>query len=465
MRTSRVAVVGTGYVGTVVAACFARLGHHVVGIENDPTRLAQLQDGRAPFHEPGLDKLVRSCLDSNHLRFTADYRDGVADADAVFLCVGTASLPDGGSDLSALRNATLSVATAIDRPVTVVIKSTIPIGGTQIVPKILRDTLFQRGLRTDELVTLVHNPEFLREGSAITDFLYPDRVVLGGDNASALNLISALYQPILEQSFDGGDPMRRPSLICTDLATAEMIKYASNAFLATKISFINELANICDLVGGDVSEVATGMGLDRRIGAEFLAAGLGWGGSCFGKDLSALVKTARELGYEPELLTATVRVNDRQQEAVLGKLSRHFTCLTGRRIGLLGLTFKPGTDDLRSSPAVALARTMIAMGAEVVAYDPMISAMPGSSGLAVASDPYQMADGADAMVLATDWPDFLLLDLSELQNRMRGNLFVDGRNFFEHSTMAAAGFDYEAVGRTKADIETKTRTHALDGEP
>jgi UDPglucose 6-dehydrogenase len=276
-------------------------------------------------------------------------------------------------------------------------------------------------------------------------------VVLGSDDPRALSLVTGLYRPILQQSFEGADPAKRPGLMCTDPTTAETVKYASNAFLATKISFINELARICDIVGADVTGVATGMGLDRRISGEFLSAGLGWGGSCFGKDLSALIATARQHDYEPSLLVATAQVNAQQLEVVLHKLAAYFTSLADRRIGLLGLAFKPGTDDLRGSPALGLAQRFITLGAEVTAYDPLVSCVPHVPGLAVADSPYEAADGADAVVLATDWPDFLLLDLAELRARMRENVFIDGRNVFDQRMMEAAGLRYEAVGRSKAN--------------
>lgn len=449
-KVYRVAVVGTGYVGTVVAACFAHLGYEVTGIETDTDKLAQLQIGQIPFHEPGLEDLVNACLRKGRLRFTADYADGISGADAVFLCVGTPPLPDGRADLSALNAAVRSVAETVRNPLTLVTKSTIPLGAAESVWTVLQDMLVQRNGQAAP-VTLVHNPEFLREGSAIGDFLHPDRVVLGSEDAQSVRLVADLYRPILQQSFSGADPTKRPGLLCTDLTTAEAVKYASNAFLATKISFINELANICDLVGADVTGVATGMGLDHRIGAEFLSAGLGWGGSCFGKDLSSLITTSRREGYEPALLTATVEVNKQQHDVLVDKLARHFDTLAGRRVGVLGMAFKPGTDDLRDSPALEVAERLLSRGAEVIAYDPLVSSVSHIPGLAVAGDPYDVAAGADAVVLATEWPDFLLLDLAKLRAQMRGNVFLDGRNVFDHYMMDAAGFCYEPVGRPRAD--------------
>ena len=461
----QLAVVGTGYVGTVAAACFAHLGYDVTGIETDTAKLARLQVGQIPFYEPGLEDLVNSCLREGRLRFTADYADGMTGADAVFLCVGTPPLPDGSANMSAMNDAARSVGAAVRHPAIVVIKSTIPLGAARSVWTVLQDTLGRRNGQAAP-VTLVYNPEFLREGGAIGDFLSPDRVVLGSEDAHALKLVTDLYAPILQQSFKGADPTRRPGLLCTDLTTAEAVKYASNAFLATKISFINELGNICDLVGADVTSVAAGMGLDHRIGGDFLSAGLGWGGSCFGKDLSSLITTARGDGYEPALLAATVEVNKRQPDVLLDKLARHFACLAGRRIGLLGLAFKPGTDDLRDSPALEVAQRLLSRGAEVIAYDPMVSSVSHVPRLTVVGDPYEVAADADAVVLATDWPDFLLLDLPGLRTRMRGNVFVDGRNVFDHIVMDAAGLHYEPVGRSKAhsalepDGGPKMRQHA-----
>ncbi|MFC7450978.1 UDP-glucose dehydrogenase family protein [Rhodococcus daqingensis] len=465
-----VAVVGSGYVGTVVAACFASLGHSVVGIENDPAKLAQLRAGRIPFHEPGLEDLLNSCSRDGRLRFTANYDDGVANADVVFLCVGTPILPDGTVDMSAITNAARSVASAIRRAVIVVSKSTITIGGARLIEAVIRDELDRGDGRPAPLgsAVLVHNPEFLREGSAIADFLHPDRVILGGDDPQALERVSELYRPILQQCFAGGIPARRPALMCVDVTTAEMMKYASNAFLAAKVSFINELANVCDLVGADVKVLATGMGLDRRIAPEFLSAGLGWGGSCLGKDLSALIATARDGGYEPSLLTAVVQVNAQQQEVVLRKLGMHFSDLQGRRIGLLGLTFKPDTDDLRDSPAVELARRLLALGAEVIAYDPVATEAPAVTGIAIVGDLYQVADGADAVVLATDWPDFLRLDPAKLRIRMRGNVFVDGRNVFDGGAIESAGLKYVAVGRSagpQATWDSDFEAPTFDGKP
>ena len=457
---ARVAVVGSGYVGTVVASCFAWIGHDVIGVEADRSKLEVLRAGRLPFHEPGLEDLLVAGLRSGHLRFTDDYYDALSRVDAVFLCVGTPSAPDGSADMGAMEAAARAVGGAVNGPVVIVTKSTIPIGGAHRVLAAVQESLRQcNGDRPS--VRLVHNPEFLREGSAVSDFFRPDRLVIGSDDAEALRSLTRLYRPILDQSFPGGDPSHTPGFLATDLITAETVKYASNAFLATKISFINELANICDLVGADIDDVAVGMGLDHRISPGFLRAGLGWGGSCFGKDLSALVATARRLGHDPHLLSATMLVNQRQRAGVVQRLNTILGSLRGRRVGLLGLAFKPGTDDVRDAPGLDLAVRLLDLGTTVTAYDPVVSSV-SLPGLTVAADPYEVGSGADAIVLVTEWPEFLLLDLASLRRRMRGDVLLDGRNLFDGAQAALAGFRYLAIGRPSKSLLERVVT--LDEE-
>ena len=443
---SPIAVVGTGYVGTVVAACLASVGHRVFGLEVDADKLAALQAGRAPFYEPGLDALLQAGLGSGALRFTSSMQDAMAATDVVFLCVGTPPGADGGADMTAVATAARSMGAAIDRHHVLVTKSTVPIGSGRWLTSVIEDAL-PLGTDPDAAFSVVSNPEFLREGSAIDDFLFPDRVVIGSDDERALDVVAAVYQPIVDQEVPGADPGRRPPIVRTTLATAETVKYASNAFLATKISFINEIANICDLVGADVSEVATALGLDPRIGSRFLDAGVGWGGSCFGKDLSALIATAEQYGYESALLRAAVSVNARQRHLIVEKLRRHLKVLQGRRIGLLGLAFKPCTDDLRDSPAVEIAATLLRAGSVVSAHDPMVSDVPECPSLKLVADPYQAAYRADAIVLMTEWPDYLALDLDEVRSRMRGQLVIDGRNLLDPAAVEAAGLSYQGIGR------------------
>lgn len=445
----RVAVVGAGYVGAVVAAAFAALGRQVVGLEVDGAKLRSLRAGRVPFYENGLEDLVRQGLESGRLRFTDDAGEAVGPSDVVFLCVGTPS-NGNGADLGPLMAAARSIGGALDRHRVVVIKSTVPVGTVGRLASVLEEALPGQVVG-DRPFSLVSNPEFLRQGSAVTDFLRPERVVVGSDDPEALDVVTDLYRPILEQSFPEGDRSRRPALVRTTLATAEAIKYASNAFLATKISFINELANVCELTGADVTVVSASMGLDPRIGPRFLDAGVGWGGSCFGKDLEALIATAREQGYEAELLRAVVGVNRRQRLMVVERLRWVLGGLQDQRVGLLGLAFKPGTDDLRDAPSVTIASRLLAEGAEVVAHDPIVADLPSLPEARLVGDPYEVAEDAAAIVLVTDWPEYVGLDLDLLRSRMRGSLLVDGRNLFDPSAATAAGFRYEGIGRVSSD--------------
>ncbi len=370
-RRHKVAVIGTGYVGAVTSTCLAFLGHSVCGLDIDPVRAGQLNDGQVPFHEPGLPELLLETLRTGRLRFTDRPAEALADADFVFfLCVGTPPGSDGAPDLAQLESAIQSLAPHLRSDAVIVNKSTVPVGSGNWTRTILEDAL--EGNRQLSF-HVVSNPEFLREGSAIADFIYPDRIVLGG-NASDVSRVAELYRPVLDQSFEGGRRGRRPTLITTELASAEMIKYAANAFLATKISFANEMAQLCELFGADVREVLPAIGADHRVGNAFLnPPGVGWGGSCFGKDVSALISSGEEYGYLPSMLQATVEINKMQRARTVRKLQRELHIfLKGRRIALFGLTFKPGTDDLRDAPALDIARRLLSAGAVVSAFDPVV---------------------------------------------------------------------------------------------
>jgi nucleotide sugar dehydrogenase len=444
----RIAVIGSGYVGSVVAACLAHVGNDVIGVESDPEKLQRLSSGVAPFHEPGLDPLLASGVASGNLRFTDDFASAMDASDIVFVCVGTPPGPDGHPDMSAIRGVARSVAENLRHFHVIVTKSTVPIGTGFWFGSLIEDIVGPGGR---DLFAMVSNPEFLREGNAIQDYLHPDRVVLGSEDGNALRLTAEVYRPILEQRIPG-DVGRRDvvPLLQTKLTTAELIKYASNAFLATKISFANEIARISDLVGADTTEVSAGVGLDTRIGGYFLDAGLGWGGSCFGKDLAALVSTAGEYGYQPKLLEATIAVNQSQRQLVIDELLRHLKTLRGARVGLLGLAFKPDTDDLRDSPALDVACRLLAKGAIVSAYDPMVTKVPDVPGIRVMSSAFEAVTGADVIVLATEWPQFLTLDLTSLRKITRGDLFLDGRNNFDPERVQQAGFRYLGIGRRSA---------------
>jgi nucleotide sugar dehydrogenase len=425
----------------------SHVGHEVIGLESDAEKLAMLQAGELPFYQPDLVDLLQTEVGSGRLRFTADASIAMEQSDVVFLCVGTPAGATGRPDMSAAAAAVRAIGAAMTHPHVVITKSTVPIGTGNWLANELEEAM----VRVDRSVpfSIVSNPEFLREGSAVRDFLYPDRVVIGSDDESALDLVEEVYRPILDQSFD---PMRRrasdrPTLLRTTLATAETIKYASNAFLATKISFINELSGICEGVGADVVAVAEGIGLDKRIGPSFLAAGIGWGGSCFGKDVSALMATAREHGKQTRILEAVVDVNRSQLGLVVEKLQQHLHSLMGRRIALLGLAFKPGTDDMRDAPSIEIARRLVAAGAVVRAHDPVVTSMPDAPGVEMCDSPYDAAVRADAVVLVTEWPEYQTLDPALLAQVMRGRLVVDGRNALDRDEFESGGLVHAAFGR------------------
>lgn len=439
----KVAVIGTGYVGAVTSTCLAFLGHSVCGLDSDLVRAGQLNNGQAPFVEPGLPELLKATLASGRLRFTDNAAEALSDADFVFLCVGTPPGPDGSPDLAQLESAIQSLAPYLRAGVVIVNKSTVPVGSGNWARTILEDAL--EGSRQLSF-HVVSNPEFLREGCAIDDFLYPDRIVLGGSTED-VSLVAELYQPVLDQSFDGGRQGVQPSLITTELASAEMIKYAANAFLATKISFANEMAQMCELFGADVRQVLPAIGADHRVGSAFLNPGVGWGGSCFGKDVAALISSSQEYGYTPSMLQATVEINRAQRASAVRKLQRELHILKGRRIALLGLTFKPGTDDMRDSPALDIARRLLSAGAAVSAFDPVVKVLPDEFGaVRLTRDIYEAADRVDAVVLATEWPEFRLIDPAGLRRVMRGDLVVDGRNCLPEAEFVGSGLRLVGFG-------------------
>lgn len=439
----KVAVIGTGYVGAVTSTCLAFLGHSVCGLDTDSARAGQLNNGQVPFHEPGLPEMLKSTLETGRLRFTDRPAEALSDADFVFLCVGTPPGADGSPDLAQLESAIQSLAPYLRPEAVIVNKSTVPVGSGNWTRTILEDAL-----QGDRQLTfhVVSNPEFLREACAIDDFLYPDRIVLGGA-AGDVARVAQLYQPVLDQSFDGGRRNVRPALITTELASAEMVKYAANAFLATKISFANEMAQMCELFGADVREVLPAIGADHRVGSAFLSPGVGWGGSCFGKDVAALISSSQEYGYAPAMLEATVEINKAQRASVVRKLQRELHMLKGRRIALLGLTFKPGTDDLRDAPALDIARRLLAAGAVVSAFDPVVKSLPEEfAAVRMTRDAYEAADRVDAVVVTTEWPEFHDIDPADLRRAMRGNLVVDGRNCLPAAGFADAGLQLVGFG-------------------
>ncbi len=432
-----VAVVGCGYVGSVAAAGLAAVGHDVVGIEIDPHRLEGLREGRLSFYEPDLDKLIREGLGEGRLRFSASAADA-AGAGVVFICVDAPVGEDGGADLRQVGSAVDALVPHLHPGQVLVSKSTLPAGGAAWIEA----RLAAHGVTGCPVVV---NPEFLREGAAVGDFLHPDRVVLGGE-PGAVAIVRRVYAPILSQAFDGGRRDHRPELLLTDRTSAEVLKHAANAFLASRVSLINEIAEVCAAVGADVNDVAAAVGLDPRIGPDFLRAGLGWGGSCFGKDLELFAELARRHGVEPTMIDAIRATNYAHREWAVELLGRELGGLRHRRIGLLGLAFKPGTSDVRDSPAVDLAARLVAAGAAVCAFDPEVGETVDVPGLNYGADMGAAAWGADALVLATEWPEFVNADLEQVGLLMEGDLLVDLRNAWDPRRVAAAGLRHVRVG-------------------
>jgi UDPglucose 6-dehydrogenase len=428
-----ITVIGVGYVGLVTGTCFADLGNRMVCLDIQEERIANLKKGIMPIYEPGLEEMVTRNVKAGRLSFTTSYADGIKDAEFVFIAVGTPSDVDGEADLQYVRAAAESVAEVMDHPLIVVNKSTVPVGTGDWVADIIKGKQ-----KTPVPFSVVSCPEFLREGSAITDFMNPDRIVLGSLDREAANRVAELHLPL------------RTTLVVTDLRTAEMIKYASNAFLATKISFINEIANICEALGADVKEVAAGMGYDKRIGRHFLDAGLGWGGSCFPKDVKALAHMALEKGRHPQLLRAVMDINADQRRDVIAKLKSVLGDLHGKTIGLLGLAFKPNTDDMRDAPSVDIAHMLISKGAKVKGYDPVAMTVAGRvlpSAVQLVETPYECAAGADAIIILTEWNEFKQLDLAQIKQAMKQPVIIDGRNIYEPKMVKELGFTYRCFGR------------------
>lgn len=465
----KVCVIGTGYVGLVTGACLAHIGHHVICVDNNEAKVNLMKSGQSPIFEPGLSDVMQGAIQSGRLEFTTDLTAGVDHGQILFIAVGTPALPNGESDTRYVEAVARGIGENLHSTSgykVIVNKSTVPIGSGDWVRMIVLDGFTEKSKLAEGTVKVggtatlerhgepefdvVSNPEFLREGSAVHDTFNPDRIVLGGNSAKAKGLMQDLYAPIVAREFAVDKSAATVPVVTTDLSSAEMIKYAANAFLATKISFINEVANICDRVGADVTQVAKGIGLDTRIGGKFLNAGLGWGGSCFPKDVSALVHTAEDYGYDAQLMKAAISVNERQKMVTIEKLQQVLKILKGKTIGLLGLTFKPDTDDLRDAPALVLIENLARLGAKVKAYDPIISQSGmrhGISDVIVETDPERLADGCDALVVVTEWKEFENLDYAKMATFMNTPVLIDGRNFIDQAMVEAAGFRYVGIGR------------------
>jgi UDPglucose 6-dehydrogenase len=438
-----IAVIGSGYVGLVTGTCFADLGNNVVCVDVVEERIKNLQNGILPIYEPGLEELVKRNVSAGRMHFTTSYDEALnnkeAPADLVFIAVGTPEGVDGEADLKYVRSAAEMIAKSMDHSLIIINKSTVPVGTGDWVSDIVRSNL-----PTPIPFAVVSNPEFLREGAAIADFMNPDRVVLGSLDQDAAQKVAQLYLPL------------RGTIVVTDLRTAEMIKYASNAFLATKISFINEIANICEAMGADVKEVAAGMGYDKRIGRAFLDAGLGYGGSCFPKDVKALAHMANVQGKHPQLLEAVMQINSdarrsivAKTRSIIGNSNGKLKSLEGKTVGVLGLAFKANTDDIRESQPVDIIRMLQADGASVKTYDPVAMENAGRllKNVKLCEDAYEVAEGCDALIMATDWNEFKNLDWGKIKKAMKNPVLVDGRNMYDPAKMREIGFTYRGVGR------------------
>lgn len=450
-----VTVVGVGYVGITTGVSLAYLGHDVVGVDKDLSKLELLKQGKSPIHEVGLEKVLQDA--KSRISFTSDVKDVVCKSDVIIIAVGTPPKDNGEANTSYVEMAAQEVAEGIKegQVCTIVVKSTVPIGSNLKVSSIVKRKLAERNVKAE--VSFASNPEFLREGNALRDTFYPDRIVVGTEQSAAIECLRAMYRPILEQTFTSPVYLARPEryslppLITTSTTSAEMIKYASNAFLALKISYINEIAGLCERVGADVVEVARGMGLDPRIGNQFLQAGVGWGGSCFPKDTIALQSVAAEYGYTMPIIESSRIVNKRQRLIVIEKLQSTLKVLRGRTVGILGLAFKPGTDDVRDAPALDIINNLLGRGVHIKAHDPIAisNARKFLADLEIDyfDDPYEMVVECDALILITEWPEYRCLDLIKLSSRMRKPLFIDGRNFIDPIEAQKANFIYLGVGR------------------
>ena len=429
----RICVIGAGYAGLTNSACLADLGNGVIGIDRDGEKVERLNGGQLPMYEPGLSEVVQRNLDAGRLTFSTSYEEGLQDAEFVFVCVGTPSGAEGEADLADVEQAAVEIANHLHRPVVIVNRSTVPIGTGDWMYQIISSHLRRR----DVHFAVVSNPDFLREGSAVYDWMHPDRIVLGSNHHDAIDKVSQLYRPLGVE------------VIVTDPRTAEMIKYATNAFLASKISFINEIANICEALGADVRTVAHGMGTDRRIAPEFLEAGIGWGGSCFPKDVKALAYIAAVHGQHPQMLRAVMEINTDQRKRAVTKVREILGGFRGKVIGVWGLSFKPNTDDMRDAPSISIVRMLQNEGAVVRAYDPvaMDKAREILPRVVYCDSPYEAAQDADAVFLVTEWNEFKQLDMERVRDLMRRPILLDGRNVYEPQHMRELGFIYRGMGR------------------
>ena len=436
----KITVVGSGYVGLVTGACFAESGVTVVCVDNDAKKIQHLKAGSVPIYEPGLETMIRRNMDKNRLSFTTEINEGIIGSEVIFIAVGTPPGEDGSADLKHVLEVAKEIGEIIDEYIVVVTKSTVPVGTSGKIRKTISNELANRKVKIE--FDVASNPEFLKEGAAVEDFLKPERIVIGVDNERTGETMKRLYQPFM---------LNNHPILFMDIASAEITKYAANAMLATRISFINEIANLCDILGADINHVRKGIGSDSRIGSKFIYPGVGYGGSCFPKDVKALIKTAKDSGYELNVINAVEKANEYQKNIIFTKMSKFFkNKLKNKVIGIWGLSFKPKTDDIRESPSIILIERLLKEGALIKAYDP--AAMTETkkklgTTIGYATDPYEALSGADAMVLMTEWSEFHLPDFRKMSEVMKGKVIFDGRNIFDPAEIRRNGFEYFGIGR------------------
>jgi len=439
----KICMIGTGYVGLVVGACFAEMGHQVICVDNNPAKIASLQNGQVPIYEPGLEQLVERNVEAGRLSFSLDLTDSAQHSQFIFIAVGTPPAEDGSADLTYVMNAVRQIGASLNQYAIIITKSTVPIGSSEMIRSLIQAELAQRGM-SDLAFDMVSNPEFLREGAAVGDFLRPNRIVVGSDNERALQYMQQLYLPLTNQGYP---------LIHMDIASAELAKYASNAMLATRISFMNEMAGICESVGADIERVRQGMELDHRIGSYFLSAGVGYGGSCFPKDVRAIIQSASERNVPTHILEAVDKVNHKQKKKLYERVSTHFgDDLSQLRIAVWGLSFKPETDDIREAPSIETIELLRQRGVVIQAHDPVALQNAyqalGEQNMVYYSDPYQALMDADALLLFTEWKQYRAADLRRVRSLLKQPIVFDGRNLFDPERMKEAGFIYQSIGRT-----------------
>jgi UDPglucose 6-dehydrogenase len=452
----KVCIIGVGYVGLVTGVCLADIGHNVICVDNVDGKIEKLNKGISPIYEPGLERFIKKNLQSGNICFTNDIKSGVEKSEVILISVGTPSLSTGQADLSYVENVAIEIGKYINNEKTIVNKSTIPIGSGYWVSNIISKSIEKNNSNKNVKFDIVSNPEFLREGSALMDTFFPERIIIGSSSKHAIEKILELYKPLLEQSFDWPSDIQRAlpkgqkiPVVTSDLASAEMIKYASNSFLATKISFVNEVANICEKVGADIKKVTEGMGLDSRIGSKFLQAGIGWGGSCLPKDVSALAYTAKEYGLSPEILNAIITVNSKQRIKIVKRVQDELKIVKGKTIAVLGIAFKSNTDDVRESPAISIMNSLVHLDASIKAYDPIVKERPHSLNekVILCKDAYEAIKDADLLIVATEWQEFKKMDYAIIKSLMAHTIIIDGRNLFDKDKLEDLGFKYIGIGR------------------